>query len=224
LPTASEPSSPQALERVSGYAGARKRVLVVDDVAENRAVLRDLLSGIGFDLDEADNGREALQLLASQRPDLVLMDAVMPGMDGLEAIRRLRQMEQGTELPVIMVSASASETDADSYLAAGANAFVAKPVDEQQLLDRIELLLNVEWIRESNAAPSPAQPLAAPTRQQMQVLHRLALLGNMRQIIEAATEIAASDERYRRFADHLLSLASRYQSKAILTFVEQHLE
>jgi CheY-like chemotaxis protein len=221
---------------IGGYKGARKTVLVVDDVAENRAVAVDLLSQLGFDTAVAGNGLEALEKVKSLRPALVLMDVVMPGMDGLEAIRRLRQMPEFRDLPVVAVSAGASGSDAAQSLAAGANAFLPKPIDFNRLLSKVAALLNIEWSDEvrqaevagpSEAAASVADPsietLIAPPPEEIEALHHLARLGDMKAIAKHATHLPELDERYRAFADHVYRLAKDYRSKAILSFVERYL-
>ena len=225
------------LERtIGGYKGARKTVLVVDDVAENRAVAVDMLSQLGFDMAEAGNGLEALEKIRSLRPALVLMDIVMPGMDGLETTRRLRQMPEFGDLPVVAVSAGASGADAAQSLAAGANAFLTKPIDFNGLLSKVAALLNIEWsdeirgaqaARPSEAAVPVADPLfetlIAPPPEQIEALHHLARLGDMKAIARHAAHLPELDERYRPFADHLCGLAKDYRSKAILSFVERYL-
>jgi CheY-like chemotaxis protein len=132
--------------RIVAYTGERRTVLVVDDVAENRAVLRDMLGELNFTIAEAANAREALAAAESQRLDLILMDVYMPEIDGLEVIRRVRRDPRLAKLPIISVSASTSKGDEVSCLAAGANAFLPKPVDERQLLAKIATLLELEWI------------------------------------------------------------------------------
>ncbi|MGF6970155.1 PAS domain S-box-containing protein [Paraburkholderia sp. WC7.3g] len=229
------PAAVAASERlVSGYKGPRKTVLIVDDVAENRALMVDMLGPLGFVIAQAASGSEALEKTRALHPALVLMDVVMPGMDGLEATRRLRQMLEFRELPIIAVSARASGTDAAQSLAAGANAFLAKPIDLSALLTQVAALLNVEWSDEAPAA-RPGQTAAtatapftgtliAPPPQEMEALHHLARLGDMRAIVQYATHVTELDERYRPFADHLCRLAKGYRSKAVLNFVEQYLD
>jgi len=132
--------------RITTYAGPRRKVLVVDDIAANRAVLRDMLEAVDFQVSEAANGKEALASAESQQLDLILMDVYMPEMDGLEAIRRLRSEPRLSRSPIIAVSASASKSDAATCLAAGANAFLPKPLVERDLLDAIGNLLQLEWV------------------------------------------------------------------------------
>ncbi len=232
------PAAVAAPQRVlSGYKGPRRTVLVVDDVAENRAVLVDMLGPLGFDMAEAGNGSEALEKIKALHPALVLMDIVMPEMDGLEAMRRLRHVQEFKDLPIVAVSAGASRTDAAQSLAAGANAFLAKPIDFSGLLSQVAALLHLEWSDEAAEAPvtgpgqkavSTATPftetLIPPPPEEIEALHRLARIGDMRAIVQRATHVTELDERYRPFVDHLCWLAKAYQSKAILSFVEQYLE
>ena len=117
-----------AAHTVAGYRGRRRTVLVVDDVAGNRATMVDLLAPLGFQVVEAENGEAGLQMARRLRPDLILMDNVMPVMDGLETTRRLRQLPELREVPVIAVSASASLEDQRDSHAVG-----AKPTCREKL-------------------------------------------------------------------------------------------
>jgi PAS domain S-box-containing protein len=131
--------------KVSGYEGPRKSVLIVDDVETNRAMLVAYLGTLGFETVEAANGLEALERAEAAPADLVLMDTMMPVMDGLEATRRLRSSAFGAGVPIIAVSARAFAADAESCLQAGANAFLVKPVDFGRLLALIGSLLKLTW-------------------------------------------------------------------------------
>jgi len=135
-------SSPHA---AIGYAGPRRRILIVDDVVDNRAVLVAALAALGFETDEAVSGPECLARTAQSRPDLILLDLMMPGMGGLETLRLLREQPPLRSLPIIMVSASASSLDAQNSLEAGADAFVPKPVDLDRLLTHVGTLLDIAW-------------------------------------------------------------------------------
>jgi PAS domain S-box-containing protein len=212
---------------VSGYRGPRQTVLVVDDVAANRAVLVDMLERLGFCMVAAQDGATALELAAAQPPDLVLMDIVMPQMDGLEATRRLRALPGLAALPVIAVSASASAHDRERYLAAGLNAFLPKPVDYDSLLAQVAAQLSLEWIGEWPAGAAPrvhAQALQVPDASEMEELHRLARMGNMQDILAWAARMAGLGQCYQPFADQVAALARGYQSKAILRLVQGYLD
>jgi len=215
-------------QHVTGYQGLRRRVLVVDDVNENRALLIDLLSRLGFETFAAANGRECLDSVKAQLPDLVLLDMVMPEMDGLEAARRLRCLPEFGQTPIIAVSASASDTDVAEAVKAGVNDFQAKPIDIKRLMAQIAVLLKLDWIYAAAETKAPPQhllnePLVVPPLEEMNILHRLAKEGSMRDIIRQAGHLEELDRCYGPFAEKLRGLAQGYQSKAILDLVERYI-
>ena len=217
-----------AKRRVSGYAGPVKRVLVVDDVPANRAMLADLLHSLGFAVDEAVDGKQALSQLEAALPDLVLMDIRMPVMDGLEATRHIREHADAKvrAVPIIANSASATPEDQQDSMVAGASAFLTKPIDQEELLQRMGELLGFTWETEEvePVLDEQTMSLEVPPREEMDILYELALVGNMRDIRQRAEHIAGLDGKYRPFAAKLSMLAKSYQSKAILTLVESHVQ
>jgi len=146
LPLAEEGSVVQPVsEGVKGYLGERRRVLIADDVDDCRGLLSDMLSSLGFQTSEAANGKEALALALSEKPDLILVDHEMPLMGGVELIRRLRREAASSKIPIIAVSAAAGRTDREESLAVGADAFLPKPVNLQELLATIGAKLALQW-------------------------------------------------------------------------------
>ena len=230
LPVAqAEPEAVAPQPRITGYEGPRQRVLVVDDVAGNRSVVMDLFASLGFVVDEADQGQTALAAVKRERPDLVLMDILMPVMDGLEATQQLRRLPGCTDLPVIVLSAGASDLDRQRSLQVGADAFLAKPINLDELLQRVGELLHLVWRHESpperGAAADeglPNGPMVAPPADEVETLYKLARIGNMRSIRQRADQLAAQDARYSSFAQRLSVLASRFQSRAILELIAQY--
>lgn len=230
LPIAhSSPVAVQQTASATGYRGERRKVLIVDDLPRNRDVLCEMLRMYGFATIEAENGREGLELAEAECPDLVLMDARMPVMDGHEAIRRIRASEHIANLPVILVSAGATSQEQARSHAAGASGFLAKPITEASLLGAISALLPLDWIEPE---PDPAQAPRAEERadgplsigaEDISRLHLLAMAGNMRDIRSHAAELAKRDTALRPFADRLTQLATGFQSQAILRLVEQHM-
>ncbi len=134
-----------------GYVGKRRRILVVDDVPHNRAMLVDGLGALDFLVAEAANGQEALEVAAQFQPDLIVMDLAMPLMDGFEATRRLRQLPAHAYVPIIATSASATAEAKSRSRAAGANAFIVKPVLMSELLDTVAALLRIDWTSDRTA-------------------------------------------------------------------------
>jgi class 3 adenylate cyclase/CheY-like chemotaxis protein len=121
----------------------KPRILVVDDTPENIRLLEALLEPRGYAVITASSGQEALAKLRDQHPDLVLLDVVMPEMDGYQVCRRLREDPATTVLPVVMVTASGSEQRV-AAIEAGADDFISKPLDQAELLARIRSLLRIK--------------------------------------------------------------------------------
>ena len=146
LPLGAErrPESP-VRGRPAGYAGRRRCVLIVDDVPQNRAVLVDSLNVLGFDLVEAADGRQALDCAERVRPDLIVMDVTMPVMDGLEATRSIRRSPTLAGLPILASSGSTNHETEAKCLEAGADAFLAKPIDLDEFLAETGRLLSLTW-------------------------------------------------------------------------------
>ena len=123
------------------------RVLVVEDNAVNQLITRELLERRGASVEVADNGRAAVERIADQRYDLVLLDVMMPEMDGLEATRRLRAVPAGERLPIIGLTANVDPRDLAACLAAGMNAHVGKPIEPAELFARL-----AEWLPATGVA------------------------------------------------------------------------
>jgi DNA-binding response OmpR family regulator len=134
-----------------------QRILVVDDDADIRGLVRELLERRGFAVAEAKDGREALQEFYSGRPDLVILDVSMPGMDGWATLERIREL---SDVPVVMLTARSAELEKTRGLRAGADDYVTKPFGRQELLARIEALLRRARPREA-AAESYSDPFVS---------------------------------------------------------------
>ncbi len=135
---------------ITGYNGRRRKLLVVDDIATNRHVLRDLLTPLGFEVAEAASGMEALTITPELKPDLVFLDLRMPGIDGLELAGRLRQQAGGERMKLIAMSASVLSFNRENAFAAGCDDFLPKPFREDDLLARIGLALQLEWVGDTD--------------------------------------------------------------------------
>jgi CheY-like chemotaxis protein len=121
---------------------AGELILVVEDNDKNRKLVRDVLTVKGYRLLEAETGEDGLRLAGQQRPDLVLMDIQLPGIDGLETLRRLRGDPATETVPVIAVTASAMTQDRQKILAAGFDAYQSKPISVRPFLDLVREVLD----------------------------------------------------------------------------------
>jgi len=118
-----------------------QRILVVEDQEDNRRIIRDLLASAGYHMIEATDGETGVRLAEGERPDLILMDIQLPGLDGHEATRRIKQNPELSAIPIIVVTSYALSGDDAKAMAAGADGYVAKPFSPRQLLAKIREFL-----------------------------------------------------------------------------------
>jgi CheY-like chemotaxis protein len=117
------------------------RILIVDDERQNRQLLEVLLAPEGYVLDMANGAAEALALVARQRPDLILLDVMMPGMDGYQLVAKLKADSTTASIPVVMLTALDDRSSRSHGLTTGAAAFLTKPVDRHALQETVTALL-----------------------------------------------------------------------------------
>jgi signal transduction histidine kinase/ActR/RegA family two-component response regulator len=142
LPQLPKQQVPSLADLAVGIHG--KQILLVEDNEANQFVARQLLSRAGLQVTIANNGKEAIEQIQQVQYDLVLMDMQMPVMDGIQATQQIRQLPEGKELPIIAMTAAASEADRDNCLAAGMNDYISKPIIATDLLAKISTYLKPE--------------------------------------------------------------------------------
>lgn len=120
-------------------------ILVVDDIPLNVLLIRKMLCKFKFNILTANNGQAALDTVAANNVDLVLLDLMMPGMDGYEVLTRLRNQEETKELPVVILSALNSSDDVTKGFQLGANDFITKPIIMERLLTCVATQANQIW-------------------------------------------------------------------------------
>jgi len=126
---------------VKGQDGHRPLVLVADDDEDILQLLAFRLEHAGYEVVQAQNGKQALRLALELHPALAVLDVMMPGLDGYEVTRELRRHEVTSVMPVILLTARAQASDVSRGMAAGADDYVKKPFDARELKDRVERLL-----------------------------------------------------------------------------------
>jgi CheY-like chemotaxis protein len=200
--------------RVTGYAGVRRTALMVDDTADNRRILRELLETVGFSVDAVADGCSAVECVARAAPDIVLADLVMPGQDGYETARQIRALPGCSELPVLAISADAFESTRRRCEAAGFSEFIPKPLDIEQLLSVLGQLLNLEWTYERKDATAAKTTLMLPSEMTAELLH-LARLGDVEALISRVEDLPAVNPQYGRAAAALIGFARQYDMKSV---------
>lgn len=118
-----------------------ERILVVEDNPKNMKLVRDVLQFSGYEVIEATSGEDGVRLAAQHQPDLILMDLQLPGIDGTEALRRIRVNDGGGAVPVVAVTASAMNEDRDRVYAAGFDGYVQKPISVRGLQQQVQDIL-----------------------------------------------------------------------------------
>jgi two-component system, cell cycle response regulator DivK len=119
----------------------QKQVLLVEDNDDNRTIYATILGHYGYEVVEAPNGLDGVNLADRHRPDLIIMDISLPVMDGLEATRRIRANPNTSAIPVLAVTAHALDSDRERVIDAGCNNYLAKPVEPRRLLEQVERMI-----------------------------------------------------------------------------------
>ena len=132
-------AAPQGSKKQGGKMSIR-RILIVDDSPTERHVLNDMLTKSGYEVMASDNGEDAILKAKSLRPDLILMDVVMPGLNGFQATRAISRDPDTRAIPIILCTSKSQDTDKIWGLRQGARDYVVKPVDRDELLAKISSL------------------------------------------------------------------------------------
>ncbi|BAU43194.1 response regulator [Leptolyngbya sp. O-77] len=222
------------------------RILIVEDQWQNRQFLVELLSSIGFELEEATNGYEAIARWSTWHPDLILMDLRMPGMNGFDAVRQIRQDEQALRsqsqtqsnidyspfkaTKIIALTADAFEETRATALEAGCDDFIRKPVQESLLLTKIAEHLGVQYIYEMTEKRSPEANVAAENLdcdlslmpvEWIAELHQAATEGFDDRILQLVRQIPPD---YSCLSSSLTHWATNYQFEAITQLTQPLIE
>jgi signal transduction histidine kinase/FixJ family two-component response regulator len=217
---------------IIGFRGKKRKVMVVDDNLDNRTVLVDLLSPLGFEVVEAASGHEGLEKALSFEPDAILLDMVMPIMDGFEFARQIRRSPKFRDVVIIAISANVFENDQQESLAVGCNDFVPKPIRTQMLFEALRRHLKIEWIYEEQKKESvvytgeelSSASFVIPPASEITILYDLAMMGAIKELQAYTVKLEQSNSRYRAFLTELRGLAKSFQVDKMCEFLEPHLE
>ncbi len=217
-----------------GYEGRRRKILLVDDKAQNRSILVTLLQPMGFEIVQAQNGREGLEIARQECPDAIVTDLVMPVLDGFEMMRRVRQSPDIRDVTIVASSASVFESDQNQSLAAGSDAFLPRPIQLERLLAIFQKHLKLEWVyAEIDAVEVPEPATEAPVDSiepdewvlpPIETIDRLlhsARRGALRKILKQCDKLKSESVEYTPFTRELSRLARQFDEKAILSLLER---
>jgi signal transduction histidine kinase/DNA-binding NarL/FixJ family response regulator len=213
--------------KITGYSGSKKQVLIVDDRWENRSVIVNLLSPLGFVMREAENGREALEQIEKLPPDLIITDLAMPVVDGWEMLSQVRQSENFKNIPIIVSSASVYEMDRQQSLAAGGDDFLSKPVQAEELYLLLAKHLKLSWayvqtptVPTASVAMQAESEIVKPPASELAKLIEYAKKGQMKGIEQELEKLTKSDPKYQPFVNQLNQLVKEFNIQKIRLFLQ----
>ncbi len=212
-----DPAPPAPRKNVCGYRGRRRKALVVDDIELNRRLLTVILKPLGFDVEEAQTGGEAVTKFNATAPDIIFMDLLLPDMEGEAVIRRIRAIETGRRPVIICVTGKARHEIKGLISEWGADDCMIKPIFKEVLLDKIQTHLDLEWTYASSE--TPARPREEPeeitpippTAENLETLRRLFYVGDIMGIRRRAEILMESAPETRDFCRRLLHYTHRFQ-------------
>ncbi|GAK55734.1 PAS fold family [Candidatus Vecturithrix granuli] len=213
-----------------GFRGEKKTLLVVDDDEYSRKKLKEMLIPLGFTIIEAMNGSEAIRQADHTIPDLIIMDLVMPEMDGFEVMRRIRQNPKLEKAKILAISASAFPKTCEESFLAGCDDFLTKPLHFDEVLDRLQVHLGLEWLYEPLALGNfeeesqDPDPMVLPSREDLQTLLRFADLGNITGIQEMLENLTQQNSEFRAFVVKIDRLARKFDFEKMIFLLRSFVE
>jgi DNA-binding NarL/FixJ family response regulator len=191
-------------------------ILVVDDVPANLAVLLDFLGDAGFEVLVAESGASALDQIRYSKPDIILLDVLMPGLDGFEVCRWLKEDSDYRDIPVIFMTALSETVDKVTGFEAGAVDYVSKPVQPEEVLARVQAHLEIRRLQ---------RVLEEKNRElEREIRLRLEAEDQLQQSLDQAVIVATRDHRIQFCTRHAWDLLGRYFSEKILIDLPEAIE
>ncbi|BAZ10666.1 integral membrane sensor hybrid histidine kinase [Calothrix sp. NIES-4071] len=223
-------------QNIIGYEGQPRKILVIDDRWENRAVLVNLLEPIGFELYEAENGKEGIEKARLLKPDIIITDLVMPVMDGFEMLRQIRNTADLKHLKVIVSSASVSDIDKHRSINAGGDDFLAKPVQVYDLFKILQNHLNINWKYQKNESLDLSLQSQISTddysqtsvsniieKAHLQYLLDLVQRGLVKKFINEIKQMEITNPQFKPFLMKLIQLAESFEFDKLESVLEETL-
>jgi two-component system sensor histidine kinase/response regulator len=213
---------------IIGFKGRSRKILIVDDDDDNREVLKKMLLPLGFEIAEAVNGKDALKKAKEYHLDLILMDLVMPVMDGFEATHQIRNTPELKDVIILGVSASAFESTKQESLEAGCHDFITKPIHLENLLEKFRIYLHLEWIFEQSMSttesPTERTAFVLPPTDKLLALQNAARIGDILEIRSQIDLLEQNNSAFRPFTTKIRELTRNFQIRQLRHLLETYLK
>ncbi len=214
------PSDRKADKDADGKGNQILKILVINGNQKNRSVLLNLLSPVGFEVIEASDCREGLNKVLEDRPALIFTDESMLEHDTFEVIHQNQQSSASKSVKIIAISDRVSDGTPKKNLMALCDDFISKPVQLQEIFEKLKLHLEVEWIYDEGKNTV----FAVPPDMELRKIYDLAVQGQIKLIFGQLDAIEQSDEQYAPFVAKLRNFANAFQMRLIRQFVNKHLK
>ena len=234
-----EKPTPPEKNVIIGFEGEPRKILVVDSNWENRSILINLLKPLGFAIETANNGQECIDKALANQPDIILMDLILPVMDGFETTLKLRKMPQFKDIAIIAISSRIFDFQREQSLKAGCTDFITRPFKNEKLLKYLEKYLKLTWIYDTKKSVVQFPPslkegadnfqlydtsIIGPSVEQAQVLFELTMSGNITGIQEYAEQLEKNDETLQPFTQKIQKLADDLRIRQIRKVAKHYID
>ncbi len=211
--------------KIIEYKGKSIQILAVDDILTNLSVITSALLPLGFNVITAQNGEQAIREYIKHKPQLILMDLVMPKMNGLEAIRAIRKTNTGTQVKIIGVTASLVQQKERLEFVSLCNTVLHKPIVLNEMFNVIRELLNIEWIYDDVISHTNIEnfeqngELLLPDLSITSTLLEMAETGDFLEINNIADNLVKTDSQYIPFSNKVKEFAAAYNSERLINYL-----
>jgi len=209
-------------QTIIGFNEKNIKLLIIDDNTSNREVVVNLLTSIGFNVEQAKNGKEGFEKALFWLPDVIITDLIMPIMNGFELIHEIRQTPTLKDKIIITSSASVYEEDKKKSLAMGGNAFLPKPIQVEMLFAELQKLLHITWIYSENAdnVEKAEVQIVLPPLVTLKALYHLSLIGDIAELDMQLSSLATSNIELASFVDKAQYFLKGYKMKDLSKWLE----
>jgi len=209
-------------KNVCGYEGDKKTIIIVDDEKDARLILKEFLHPIGFRVLEATDGIDVLKILEREKPDLILMDIIMPQLDGIEAAREIRINFATSNIPIIVITA-ANPKDYGFVTSLGINQILQKPIEGNTLLNAIKKEIGIVWsiANQTDESKQKETEIILPPIEEIEALNDLLAFRNFSRLHEHLNKIEAMNEDYKEFTGKIRKLAFSFNTNKIKEELKQ---